>query len=331
MEDKTSFRYNWIDYAKGVGIFLMVFGHSGFPTPIQKMIWSFHMPLFFFISGMLFNREKYSTFSSLIKRIWKSLIIPYIFFSIINICGYIVINYTSGNALYAEWGGLRLLTNGLGGIALWFVSTLIITQFLFWLTCYVNKNSPTPIVVIGVILLILSYLAHINNIELPYKIENIGLSYVFYSIGFLSRNIVFESRPSLVISICLIFITLVGCQFFERFDICSNNFSSGIPNITLAFCGSIGTLFLCKSLESTNRYRLVKSLLSWGGKNTYAIMGLSQIVMLLLIEFFKLVNVQGPLGSVLRMFILWSILVSSTYILNKCFPTLVGKAKLPLY
>lgn len=68
MEDKTSFRYNWIDYAKGVGIFLMVFGHSGFPTPIQKMIWSFHMPLFFFrVFSLMFRKTSFKTPEILIK------------------------------------------------------------------------------------------------------------------------------------------------------------------------------------------------------------------------------------------------------------------------
>lgn len=258
-------RYNWIDYAKGIGIFLMVFGHSGFPIFIQKMIWAFHLPLFFFISGMMFNREKYSSLHSLINRIWRTLVIPYMFFSIIIVCGYILINFNRGFPLTDNWGGIQLLTNGWGGIALWFVSTLIITQFLFWIISGVSSKLNFHISIWTIVLLVLSYMAHIYKIELPYKIENIGLSFVFYSVGYMSKKFIFETRPRLMISIGLICITFVCAQFFDRFDICSNNFSSGIPSIALAFCGTIGTLFLCKYIEEINSF-FFKNILSWGGK-----------------------------------------------------------------
>ena len=48
-------RIEWVDIAKGIGIFLMVMGHTGIPRIGNQWIYSFHMPLFFFISGFLFN------------------------------------------------------------------------------------------------------------------------------------------------------------------------------------------------------------------------------------------------------------------------------------
>ena len=64
-----------------------------------------------------------------------------------------------------------------------------------------------------------------------------------------------------------------------------------------------------------------------GGVNTYVIMGLSQIVMLLLIELFQWIHVQGVFGSVFRMIVLYCVLTSSIYLLNNYFPKMVGKAK----
>lgn len=52
-------RDNVIDVAKGIGIVLVVFAHINFTEPIQFFIYSFHMPLFFIISGVLFTKEKY--------------------------------------------------------------------------------------------------------------------------------------------------------------------------------------------------------------------------------------------------------------------------------
>lgn len=45
--------YDWADIAKGIAIILMVLGHSSLPAVIQNWIYSFHMPFFFFISGVL--------------------------------------------------------------------------------------------------------------------------------------------------------------------------------------------------------------------------------------------------------------------------------------
>ena len=47
----TSDRVEWIDAAKGIGIILVVLGHIWLIGPGQKIINSFHMPLFFFLSG----------------------------------------------------------------------------------------------------------------------------------------------------------------------------------------------------------------------------------------------------------------------------------------
>ena len=53
-------RLVFIDNAKGIGIILMILGHiPNMPEFFHSWIYSFHMPLFFFISGYLFNEKKY--------------------------------------------------------------------------------------------------------------------------------------------------------------------------------------------------------------------------------------------------------------------------------
>ena len=46
---------DYIDMVKGVGIILVVLGHSTYISE-QALTWlaSFHMPLFFIVSGLLF-------------------------------------------------------------------------------------------------------------------------------------------------------------------------------------------------------------------------------------------------------------------------------------
>lgn len=69
----SSGRNEYLDALKGVGIILMVIGHV--QSPIRDFIFSFHMPLFFFISGYLF-KDRDST--DILKRNWKKVLIPYL-------------------------------------------------------------------------------------------------------------------------------------------------------------------------------------------------------------------------------------------------------------
>lgn len=67
-----------IDIAKGLGIFLVVWGHMSPPSGISMTIWLFHMPLFFLLSGMTLNL-KYD-FLDFAKNKVKSLLLPFVFF-----------------------------------------------------------------------------------------------------------------------------------------------------------------------------------------------------------------------------------------------------------
>lgn len=75
-------RINWIDTAKGIGIVLVVIGHTSFvPKAIIDWIFTFHMPLFFFLSGYVF-REKAKFYVIQIKQLLIKYIILSLTFSI---------------------------------------------------------------------------------------------------------------------------------------------------------------------------------------------------------------------------------------------------------
>ncbi|MGL5414469.1 MAG: acyltransferase family protein [Clostridium sp.] len=93
-------RENWLDQSKGLGIILVVLGHvilgflnanmysdkKGLLEYIFFTIYSFHMPLFFIISGYLYKKTwKIKSMEDLKKRIINKMIalgIPYILFSL---------------------------------------------------------------------------------------------------------------------------------------------------------------------------------------------------------------------------------------------------------
>ena len=72
-------RMDWADLCKFVGIFFMVWGHAGVSPGVDVYLHSFHMPVFFFLSGYLLSVSKHRLPEMLASR-FKSLIIPYFVF-----------------------------------------------------------------------------------------------------------------------------------------------------------------------------------------------------------------------------------------------------------
>ena len=70
----TTSRISWIDMAKGYGTILVIYAHLGV-GPLWTWIYSFHLPLFFFLSGYVFN-TKHNLKDFLFKKM-KSIVIPY--------------------------------------------------------------------------------------------------------------------------------------------------------------------------------------------------------------------------------------------------------------
>lgn len=97
-------RPNYIDIAKVLMIYIVVLGHYGYALNLQfspNNLWHvmhyitlFHMPFFFFVSGLLFKRTDVRT--TLHKGIVQ-LIIPYVLLSIINLVVMSLVNVFSGD------------------------------------------------------------------------------------------------------------------------------------------------------------------------------------------------------------------------------------------
>lgn len=78
-EIKSNSRVAWIDYMSGIGTLMVFMQHSCVPI-ITRIILGFHMPLFFWISGYLYqqNRSCRKPFAKFIVSRFRRLIVPYL-------------------------------------------------------------------------------------------------------------------------------------------------------------------------------------------------------------------------------------------------------------
>ena len=129
---KTKERIDWIDYAKALGVFWVIMGHTYKGYSFIGWIYSFHMPLFFFLSGITLKIEQISCKEFLKKRV-KSLLIPYILYSIVYIMLEVIKSGLNGNMDETIKYFLRdafWIRGQQATIGLWFLPLLFLVEVL---------------------------------------------------------------------------------------------------------------------------------------------------------------------------------------------------------
>lgn len=121
-----STRIVYVDIARGLGILLVVLGHLYIPRTPLNLIYFFHMPLFFYLSGMFHKRR--STREELLNALWlwASIIVYGVIFWVIAMTHY-------GPGLWPVGMGLVTLTpNGVAGVpffgVFWFLVVLMLVR-----------------------------------------------------------------------------------------------------------------------------------------------------------------------------------------------------------
>lgn len=84
-------RMEYIDIAKGIGILLVIAGHLfAYRGPISRWIFSFHMPLFFILSGICYKMDS-TILVEYLKKKCKQLLIPFCYLYAIGLAVSLII------------------------------------------------------------------------------------------------------------------------------------------------------------------------------------------------------------------------------------------------
>lgn len=195
-------RLHWIDTLKGIGIMLVVFAHHSLPVSLDTYIFSFHMPLFFFISGFLFDFGKYAGSAvGFIRGRFRSLIVPYFAFAGLTCLFYFLLDavYQPGvtNIEFFETTplyGIYSILYALGPLVsynppLWFLTCLFVTELLFYGFAKNYYGNPGKLVLWLTVAGVIGYLYSVYG---PFRLlwnADVALSaVVFYGAGNLFRK-----------------------------------------------------------------------------------------------------------------------------------------------
>ena len=191
-------RIPWIDMAKGYGILAVFLGHLVQGSPLGDFVYSFHLPLFFFISGFLFSTDKYLSFGSFLKHKEKSILLPYFTLGppIVIFAAYYPIVFSGKYPRWIVPGSmlLRALKDNLSQYViqmryatLWYLAALFgINLVMYALTRLKNRAVKAVIVAL---LFILGYTYYrLGGFRLPWNIDAVPMALPFFYVGYVLKG-----------------------------------------------------------------------------------------------------------------------------------------------
>ena len=186
-------RLDYIDIAKALGMLTIMWGHIAIGKTVT-FVYAFHIPLFFFLSGMVFVQDKYPDFMSFVKRRIQTLIVPYIIYSFITWAVWAAFSYFTHAKVANYWMPLleTFIAQGSEGylvhnVPLWFVSCLFVVELSYY---WISKLPDVWNIFICLICATLSYVlvnycTSFDFTTLPWSIEVAMAAIIFYAIGHL--------------------------------------------------------------------------------------------------------------------------------------------------
>ncbi|MDZ4301868.1 MAG: acyltransferase family protein [Pseudomonas sp.] len=194
-------RIPWIDAAKGLGILLIFFGHVfsvAKPTPLYVYVYAFHVPLFFFLSGLTLKPDAESLGRVLTKKL-RTLVVPYLYYAFLGYLFYLVgylmaqrLNLHIAQFDYGLWPplwGILYGSIGDGNLVngpLWFVMALFCCFMLGWV---INRYvASLALRLLLVALLAAAGIGLAPVYRLPWSLSPALVALVFFQAGYLYQN-----------------------------------------------------------------------------------------------------------------------------------------------
>lgn len=244
-------RYEFVDLAKGICIFLVVFTHFSigyeWKSSISIMLLSFRMPLYFCLSGMFFSR--YSGLRDFFRRKSNKLLVPFLSFYVISY----VLCLLKSLVQRGQFDYSCILSMFQESIpcneALWFLMCLFICGLVFYLlVLFSDLFKKSSVLVLSICSIIVGAIGFEGGkhgfLHLPLWIDSALTALPFYTFGFILRKHTDflqshnYSRYYILIAIVLfIFVSFVG----NYSDIRVNNMTEA-HLLNYYACGIVGTM-----------------------------------------------------------------------------------------
>ncbi|MBQ6478594.1 MAG: acyltransferase family protein [Erysipelotrichaceae bacterium] len=277
-------RIGYLDAAKGIAIICIVIGHAysyyvGNGNCVIPYLYSFHVPIFFVISGIL-CANRGTIHVDLIKK-FRELIVPYFFWgTTYQIClGFLAV--IGGESFQQQLSDRVITVISLSSGAMWFLPTMFFATIFFKLSIKISYK------VIRWTICILAFVLGAIAPHYSVVMETIWrglIGFSFISVGYYGAS-VFTRRVNWYIWFLLLFVDVGLINVFGTANLASRSFGFIPLYLIVSFLGSWLCITACYYLESRKAnhiYQMIERI----GKNSIVFLCTHQI----LIAFLQLVD-----------------------------------------
>ena len=253
-------RIGAIDMAKAVAMIAVVVGHSanvGVPDSVITWCFSFHMPLFFIVSGF-FTHADARPDGAMVRKLARSLLLPYAI-----TCALVIVlaavraallepgEVLSDVVLFAKaslWGAGGIINGmpaGFIGIgAIWFLLAL------FWAKLFLAAANASPCPLVVVLCLLVAGTSS-NGVWLPLSLQPGMAATFFLYVGQKARELRLLEPGTLhpLLWGVMALVWLYSATFYGHLYMVTAEFDDGLIDIVGSICGSLVIIKLCMLAE----------------------------------------------------------------------------------
>ena len=350
-------RLEHLDMAKGIGIFFVALGHmEDIATGTRVWISSFHMPLFFIISGILMavKDEPERDFKESVRKRFRGLIIPYLWFSL----SYFVIDIGNLNIVH----NIDLHTfivdtidsaTFYGMSVLWFLPALFLatTGFLFLKSRLSDKITAPLLIVIALISYVIKlqfeklYVLYESSIlitpliNIVYIFLRAAVAQSFVGYGYFAKKLYDRAAngrkvfginagsrlSSIVFGVILLAVNIILAEKNGCADLRNVILNNVALYYIAAFAGCFGIILICKAIPAIK-------LITYFGRNSIIVMA-CHINYYILYAGIKLAWLVDSVNKHAKHYVFVAVTMITVFalsavvieVINRYFPFVLGK------
>ena len=245
-------RVAWIDIARGLGIVLVVYGHSlrglvlahqlSRANPIwasDYTIYTFHMPLFFLLAGLQVDRSVARGRWPFLRSKLLTIAYPYVLWSLFQ-TGMQLLLPGVVNTPHATWTLWAILWRPVAQF--WFLYVLCLCHFLAFLTC-ARRSLLIPLTLLCVAGSVAANYGVRPSLAMPTSLAH---WFLFYAAGIFCSSVLLNWKPSAGVAALATMISAIAFGLLSHFG---RTWAGGNPDapaswpsaaagIALLICGS---------------------------------------------------------------------------------------------
>lgn len=258
-------RIEWLDVLRGLAMYLVVIGHAtedSTPDTYRFYIYSFHMPLFFMISGasyFLQTRSRNYSFKDMVTNKVRTLLLPYFTLNFITlwiwILNFKILSHSDSTiwdkihaVFYSNEDYLSSPSN-----ALWFLTTLFLTILAFYLLQLWCEGNEKILILATALLGLSGYAMSLtkDKYDLPWHIDVIPIALVFFLTGYLFilyiqkiENALNEHGKQIIVFVLCILGGYLCARYNAKISMASKDYGSLILFIGSSFFFSLAMVLI---------------------------------------------------------------------------------------